>query len=315
MLKQGWSMSNLLILIILFSSLVGFSANQEIKVVSYNIRNYELFGNRSKSEDSKKAVVQTLAKIDPDIAVLYELRSLAALKDLLARLNRRGRRYVYYDLIQGYDKYQHIAVISKIQPAKVMHQESLTYTFKGEERTVLRGFSCLQFTSTSGYSFYLIGAHLKAKNQGKETWRIRESEVRCLRNVYQSILKDTGVDSNILVVGDFNDTQDSNPLKLVMNTRGSPRDWLYDLRPTDGNNLAWTHHWSRKDQLSRIDYMLGNTAILPELKDPEIYFPSNWETSSDHRALIIKIILKDQIKNQFMFNKYGVRTNIDLPEK
>jgi endonuclease/exonuclease/phosphatase family metal-dependent hydrolase len=301
-------MKKLITLILSLCYYIGHT-QQTLKVISYNLRNYESRVGTSKSESSKSQIAAILARINPDVAVLYEVRSHHALKDLVDRLSKKGIQYPYTSLVQGYDQYQHIAIISKIKPTKELHQQNRTYTLKGQRRQVLRGFACCRFHFSSGYDFFLIGAHLKAKSEGSETWRIRDAEARCLRSFYQELIKKNGEKTNILLVGDFNDTQDSSPIKIILNSPSNQQSTFYDLRPVDQSSLAWTHHWGRKDQLSRIDYIFGNQSILPEIRQLGVDGGPSWNLASDHRPLVVELSLQEASRHNFHFNRYWVRMN------
>jgi endonuclease/exonuclease/phosphatase family metal-dependent hydrolase len=79
---------------------------------------------------------------------------------------------------------------------------------------------------------------------------------------------------NPVVLGDFNDTCDSRPIRLLI---GRGRHKLIDTRPAERNgdnlpssnpawpprNVAWTHYLGKDDTHSRIDYIL----LSPGLKE------------------------------------------------
>jgi endonuclease/exonuclease/phosphatase family metal-dependent hydrolase len=91
--------------------------------------------------------------------------------------------------------------------------------------------------------------------------------------------------SNLLVVGDLNDTYGSKAIREVLGT--SPHH-LVDLRPTDLLGDSWTHFRESHDEYARIDYALVNEAMLPELvaEKTRVVRHPDLRTASDHRPLV-----------------------------
>jgi endonuclease/exonuclease/phosphatase family metal-dependent hydrolase len=130
----------------------------------------------------------------------------------------------------------------------------------------------------------------------EEEWRYEEASA--LRRVIDArFVQDPA--QNLAVVGDFNDVQDSKPVRVIMG-RGATR--LFDTRPAERNGdddasadgrreprrITWTHYYAKDDAYSRIDFiLLGHGLQTHWLKDETyILSASNWGLASDHRPLV-----------------------------
>ena len=161
-----------------------------------------------------------------------------------------------------------------------------TYSIGDAEIPVLRGFLDIEIQVNPNYKFRLMDAHLKSKVfHALGQTEMRRNEARLLNNHIRKILKDSP-EENLLVLGDFNDTYRSAPLREIT---GNKHEYLQDLRPGDEAGNVWTHFSPDIDQYDRIDYTLVSRGMKPEvvaektrvLSDPRTY------EASDHRPLII----------------------------
>jgi len=108
---------------------------------------------------------------------------------------------------------------------------------------------------------------------------------------------------NLIVLGDFNDAPDSQPIKTVL---GRGNRSLVDTRPAErtGNNQApptgraitWTHFYAKEDVYSRMDYILLSRSMAREWEAAETYIPTlpNWGMASDHRPLVATFISENK---------------------
>ncbi len=276
----------------------------EITVVSYNLWNYFIdndAGRTPKPESSRDAVADTIAKANPDIVIVSEIGGEEAMADLLGRLRKRGVEYPFSIVMSAADSTRRLGAFAKFKPVEVRQLNTLTYNLKAKKASkyskpdkvpVLRGFLHLVFVKQK-YKLHVIAAHLKARlyNPHYSHSDMRRNEARLLRRIVIGIMSKQP-NSNILVVGDLNDTRDSGTIATVRGDYGKKSLALVDLRPLDTDGCCWTHWWRRQDSYGRIDYAFVSKALLPEIlrdKTRITHIPAIWLKASDHRPLRIVI--------------------------
>jgi endonuclease/exonuclease/phosphatase family metal-dependent hydrolase len=164
----------------------------------------------------------------------------------------------------------------------------------GRRVEVKRGFADLEIQVNPNFRFTLIAAHLKSRlpsiTADEQEWRYQEAVA--LRRVIDARLADNS-DANLIVLGDFNDSQDSPPIREIMG-RGKGR--LFDTHPaelsdagkTGNQRITWTHFYAKEDVFSRIDYILLSHAMEKQWLKAQTYVLSSpdWGIASDHRPLV-----------------------------
>jgi endonuclease/exonuclease/phosphatase family metal-dependent hydrolase len=148
-------------------------------------------------------------------------------------------------------------------------------------------------------TFTVIVAHLKSKLPSPESDEAEErlGEARVLRGIIDARLA-REPDAKFVVLGDFNDTRDSAPIREII---GRGKRKLFDTRPAERNgdtihaeppyyeprNVSWTYFYGKDDEYSRIDYILLSPALKRNWLANETYAPaiSNWGMASDHRPI------------------------------
>ena len=279
-----------------------------VRIVSYNLYNFTALNQpQIKTPESRAMVVSVLGKLDPDIAVLIELSGQEALDELADLLKKAGTDYPFRSLVEPVPQpdrrkkeqefERRIGILSKIKPAEIRHELNQSYNLNGRAVPVQRGFAHLVYKWSNGYTLHLLGAHLKSKMfDARGQTDMRRNEARQLRYVVNDILK-AEPGANLLVVGDLNDTPDSSPITTLYNRRvRNPEMHLFDLRPTDGNGLAWTHLQEEADDYARIDYAMASHGLLPEISFKQTLIPdfTDWYIASDHRPLQITLLPADR---------------------
>lgn len=271
-------------------------APAELRVLTYNIYNYAATGQPSpKSAESKAMVAAILAKISPDVAVLIETSGAQAVAELAAAVKANGVLYPFATVVEGFDQERRIAMLAKMVPLKIEHDTTSFYNLGGKHMRVQRGFGHVVFAWANGYRLHVVAAHLKSKMydpMGQTD--MRRYEARQLRYLVDAILK-AETHANILVLGDLNDTPESSPLNTLCSRRSGAEKQLFDLRPEDKANAAWTHLWDVADTYSRIDYALVSYGLLPEVVLAKTQIPDipDWYIASDHRPVLVTLTPKD----------------------
>jgi endonuclease/exonuclease/phosphatase family metal-dependent hydrolase len=306
--RPGFSCSGLgraaVALPILFFALALAAA--EIRVLGYNVKNYFVVEGRRgvKDEASVAALVAMLQAADADVLMFCELGSREALADLAARLRKAGLNYPHSRFMTGGDASIGLGMLSRIPPAEVFLKTGLVYSIRpkreyqaAETVPVQRGFLHAVFT-VDGYRLHVVMAHLKSRlfHPRYNQTDMRRYEARLLRYYADEILK-AEPEANLLVLGDLNDSADTDPLRILRGGNRPPELRLHDLRPADGMGLFWSHWWKQEDLYGRIDYLLASQGILPEIS-PEgtriVHLPERWMAASDHRPLMATITTPDQ---------------------
>jgi endonuclease/exonuclease/phosphatase family metal-dependent hydrolase len=115
-------------------------------------------------------------------------------------------------------------------------------------------------------------------------------------------------DENLFVVGDLNDTPNTDPIKDLVGRR-APR--FVDLRSVEHNGdqaphptnqsygprrVAWTHFYWAKDDYSRLDYQLASKGMARELdrSGTRAQTMADWVTASDHRPVVARFFVNDR---------------------
>jgi endonuclease/exonuclease/phosphatase family metal-dependent hydrolase len=123
---------------------------------------------------------------------------------------------------------------------------------------------------------------------------MREQEALALREKVDALLRDNP-DLNMVVLGDFNDVQDSKSTRGLI---GKGRFALLDTRPAERScygenaagprNVTWTYFYQKEDTYQRIDYLLLSGGMAREWNKDETYVfaEPNWGVASDHRPII-----------------------------
>jgi endonuclease/exonuclease/phosphatase family metal-dependent hydrolase len=145
-----------------------------------------------------------------------------------------------------------------------------------------------------GYTLRLIGVHLKSKlpsPSGEDL--IRRCEADQLRLLVEQILSEEPR-ANLLVYGDLNDTREQPAIRQALGPWGGAFS-LQDLPAEDPQGQRWTHYRQFTGVYSRIDYLLVNRALKPEISgSARISGAPEWKRASDHRLLYTRILPKDR---------------------
>jgi endonuclease/exonuclease/phosphatase family metal-dependent hydrolase len=291
------------------------AAIPRLRVVAYNVFNYR---DRSlpqmRSPESRDTVLKVLAAVAADIAVLTETGGDAAMAEIRDELAARGQTYGFAAAVPGFDRERRIGILARNAPVHSAHVADATYRLRDRDVPVQRGFGHCVFEAPGGYRLHLVAAHLKSKafdSLGQTD--MRRYEARLLRYLVDDILR-AEPEANILLVGDLNDTPESSPISTLCNRRSNPPKQLYDLRPVDRFGLCWTHCWEEADTYSRIDYAMASYHLLPEvdLGATEIPFFPEWALASDHRPLLVTLVLRDQPVSPDLLARF--ERNVRLPE-
>jgi endonuclease/exonuclease/phosphatase family metal-dependent hydrolase len=273
------------------------------RLATFNVENYldAPSGTRhAKSPAARAKVRDCILALKPDVIALEEIGGTNALLDLQSNLKSSGLDLPFWDEITGYDTNIHVAVLSRLPIVARRPHTNENFLLDGRRFIVSRGFDELDIQVNPRYTFTLIAAHLKSRRPSaladEEEWRYEEAAA--LRRVIEARFAQDPA-QNLAVLGDFNDLQDSKPVRANMG-RGTTR--LFDTHPAERNgddnssadggrksrHVTWTHYYEKDDVFSRIDYILLGRGLRDRLLKEETYILStpNWGLASDHRPLV-----------------------------
>ena len=275
-----------------------------VRVLQFNVENYLKMDRRVKGEqmeDAPKpkeeidAVVDIITKAKPDIVGIAEI-GISEVKDLQRRLKKKGLKLEHSTVAEGYDTARHVALLSRYPIVATNHQLVSQYFIDQEQFKFKRGILDVTVEPSPGYKLQILGTHLKSKRESKlaDQAEMRLEEAKIVRSHVDEILK-LAPDANLLIFGDFNDYRPEPPVKMVQGSFGTDL-YLRDLQLADSDGYRWTHYWRYADVYSRIDYYFVSKGLYPEVDLDSAYIDNspNWNTGSDHRAIVIEISPKDR---------------------
>jgi endonuclease/exonuclease/phosphatase family metal-dependent hydrolase len=287
-------------------------AEQIIHVATYNVENFldVAEGTRpAKSEAGKAKVLEAILAMRPDVIAFQEMGSTNAFLQLRSSLKRAGQDFPHWEHITGFDTNIHVAVLSKFPFAARRPHTNDVFLLSGRRFRVNRGFAEVEIQVTPAYSFTLITAHLKSRRPVPQADQeeLREQEAIVLREKINARLE-ANPNANIVVLGDFNDVQDSRSTRTVIGNRGKTA--LFDTRPAERNGdnqpnpnsryaprkITWTYHYGKEDTYSRIDYILISQGMKREWLPEQTYIGAgpNWGIASDHRPIIAAFLAENK---------------------
>jgi endonuclease/exonuclease/phosphatase family metal-dependent hydrolase len=277
---------------------------ETFRVATYNVETYLDQPTESrhfaKSTEAKEKIRESIKAMNPDVLALEEMGTTNALLELRDSLKAEGLDFPFWEHVSGADTNIHVAVLSKF-PIVARHPHTNDeFLLDGRRFRVERGFAEVEIQAATNFTFTLIAAHLKSKlatpNADEAEERLGEAKV--LRGIIDEHFK-TNPNAKLIVLGDFNDTKDSDPIKTII---GRGKFKLTDTRPAERNgdnapaqppyfeprNVAWTYFYGADDTYSRIDYILLSPAMAHDRVTNETYALTipNWGIGSDHRPIV-----------------------------
>ncbi len=272
----------------------------EIRIVTYNLRNWlrmerrvdgEIVPDAPKPEAEKTAAIRLVAGLRPDVLGVCEIGTEEDLADLRERLRAAGVDLPHAVLHRGADEVRRLGLLSRFPIARHDPPGELAYTLDSRTLQFQRGFLDVTLQVTPAYQIRLLGTHLKSRREVEEGDQaaMRRHEAVLLRDHIESILR-AAPGTNLLVYGDFNDTRNQQPIKVVQGRFGDAHH-LRDLWLADADGHRFTYYWNVADTYDRIDFAFVSDGLWPEVaskhsfvaKDPE------WLKASDHRPLVIVV--------------------------
>ena len=282
------------------------SVSQEIRFLSYNLRNYlpmkrQVNGvsveDAPKPEDEIAALIKSVLASRPDIIGVCEIGGLSYVKDFQDRLKKAGLDLSHSELVEAATEYErNLALLSRFPIVARHSRADLSYLIGDKRLPFQRGILDVTIAPNPQYRLRLVGLHLKSKREVPEADQalMRRNEAQLARQHIDGILKEEpGV--NLIVYGDLNDTKNEAPVRAL---RGRYRSdtYLTAINVEDQHGFRWTHYWNYADSYARLDFVLASKGMRTEIDKKISYIPhgADWFLASDHRPLVVTILAKDR---------------------
>lgn len=272
-------------------------------VATYNVRNY-LSQDRlvrgkwrkdyPKPEEEKSIVRASILRMRPDVLALQEIGSEGHLRELQADLAKEGLKYTHRAFLEAGDPTRHVAVLWKLKNGyRVREHDDLTVNYFGNREPVKRGALEIEFRDDSG-AFSLFVLHLKSKYTNRQddplSAKRRVLEARAIRDRILERYPNPS-EARFLVLGDFNDTPDSAPIRAFANKGKLPICSLIPAFDTQG--AIWTHFYKKGGLYSKVDYIMRSVG-WQSLAEAEgaILSRVDFYEGSDHRLVTLSLPLE-----------------------
>ncbi|MDF1752515.1 MAG: endonuclease/exonuclease/phosphatase family protein [Verrucomicrobiales bacterium] len=282
------------------------AGDEPVSVAFYNLKNYlamdrrvdgELVLDAPKPDREIKHLIEGIWAIKPDILGVCEIGDPSYVKDLQDRLKKAGMDLPHTELLRsksGFDR--NLAIFSRFPIVASNSRDDYTYRIYDEKFPFQRGVLDTTIQVNKGYELRCVVLHLKSKREVPEADQseMRLNEAQLARAHLDKIFQNAP-DTNLIVMGDFNDYRNEAPVKTLQGFFGG-RGYLSSLTLSDQYGFRWTHHWSFADSYSRFDYALLSRGITGEVdrKKSYIHHWPNWDDASDHRPIVISVTPVDK---------------------
>jgi len=273
---------------------------ESIRIASYNLYNYldtqrwvdgQFRPDYPKPEEEKKALRAVIKAVNADVLALQEIGGRLHLEELRRDLALEGIRYEFGDVLLGPDENRRVGVLSKI-PFRSEKHTGLDFHYFGKREVIKRGLFELNFGHDQS-SWTLFVVHLKSRwTDRKDDNQSSQRRTREAQAARDFIRKHYPPQTNprYLVVGDFNDTKRSAPVRRFLTVNETE---LTRLVPTfDSRGESWTFHYRTEDKYERVDFILASPAIAPWIVGGRgVIYDRQPETGigSDHRLIYLDL--------------------------
>jgi len=269
----------------------------KIKISTYNVENlFDKVDDPNKDDgppkpdNELKALANVLKTLNSDILVLEEVENKEIVEQVLSLAGLKDK----YNIIVGKSDGRGIAVallIDKKFPIK-------KYTINENETTFYRPPVEAIVELAPGFNVKIFSVHLKSKRGGMESDIQRQKEAAKL---IEYAKKD---DIPTILMGDFNDTPDSNTISIIKNSKFTDTRQLDNLSKETNNYTHYSNNPKYKPAI--IDYIFLNDKAKEKLKVVQGSFDVTGKydnplapIASDHRAVSVKLNLQSILSNKF----------------
>ncbi len=262
----------------------------KVRIATYNVLN--LFddedcpyhndeGTSPKPRHELERLAATIKQLDADVLALQEVENRFYLERFnTAMLSDMGYEHVV--CFEGNDgRGIDVAVLSRLPVGPVTSYRHLRWKdSRGLDTGFRRDLLRVRIEPPNAKAFDLFTVHLKSKGGGDGTEAVRMGEVTAIRGVVDPMLADDP-QALFVVCGDFNDTWDSKPIKLM---RGEGDSAMEAFQNEDPEGCVT---YNRGQYRSVIDYIFCSPAMAERyVKQSMRVLDGSVETSgSDHNPV------------------------------
>jgi endonuclease/exonuclease/phosphatase family metal-dependent hydrolase len=277
------------------------SGEQAVTFAHYNVENYLEMNRREggeavlspKPEREKATLIRIIKDIHPDILGVAEMGPLDQFDEFQQRLKDSGLEFPFTEYVPGADQERHLALLSRFPIVERHSEKDPFFDLNGQKEPVERGFLDVTIAVNPAFRLRVVGAHLKSKLPAPSGEALlRRNEARLLRRHIDEVLsKDPN--ENLLVYGDLNDTKDQPAIQEILGARQGPNR-LQEIPLADAQGDRWTYYRRLNDTYDRIDYVLADKVIWPQIDQSQsyLYRSPDWYSASDHRPVVVVIKAK-----------------------
>ncbi len=284
-----------------------FPTKDTLSVLTWNVEHFvDEFDNpfiRNPMEDKPKEVskridllTDMLKKIDADVVVLEEFES-RALAMKIAKEKLAGMGYRFFAGTESPDWYMNVVIMSKL-PLGMSYSYGNIFTpiagFKDSlgraetQNNINARIISAEVRAKANFSFILTGVHLKAGRSKRDT-ASRAGQVRLMHAQSKRFLKEDK-NTNLLLLGDFNATPQSDEFKLLLS--GDKKVQFIDPL---ANTTVFSHPAEKPSW--RIDHILPNKNMYKFLVPNGVKVAENLDMKalqqiSDHLPVVAKFVVK-----------------------
>lgn len=272
-------------------------SGKTIRVATLNCHNYLITNrmvegvyrrNYPKPEKDKMALRQIIREIQADVVVLQEIGGEPFLRELIRDLEMEGMIYQHNALSVGVDEVRFNAILSRLPVSKVNRISDLDFKYFEGREIVKRGLLEVIFSDGEEEAWSLYVVHLKSNLTEREddpnSVIRRIGEAKAIRDYILSVHPDP-TSSKFLILGDFNDSKASAPLRRFY--KRSKVKISIPINAEDSRGEKWTYFYNRQDSYTRVDYILASPAMILHLVPDSgtIYDEAIMGEASDHRLV------------------------------
>jgi endonuclease/exonuclease/phosphatase family metal-dependent hydrolase len=265
----------------------------EVVVAAYNVMNmFDDYDDPYRADEQTPAkpraqlekLAASIRQLNADVIAMEEVEN----RDYLERfvnvfLPEMGYRYVV--LFEGNDtRGIDVGLISRIPVGEVKSHRHISFPGpEGSTRRFNRDVLSVTLKPPGGEPFEVWVLHLKSNSGGREEAEpVRLAEAHEIRRMLDEQLAANAA-ARILVVGDFNDTPDSQTVKTIIG-EGDHALWSADSEIKDPAAITYNEGEFR----SIIDFILCSPAMARQFVKGSLRVPqgSKDETGSDHNPIV-----------------------------
>lgn len=245
-------------------------------------------GTDPKSREALEKLAATIRKANADVLALEEVEN----RDYLERFVRAMLPDMGYENVvciesndrRGID----CAVLSRFPVGPVTSYRHVRFSDgSGGTMRFRRDLLRVRIEPPDAPNFDVFVIHFKSKGGGGDTERIRSGECRQARKILDGLLE-KDKDARFVICGDFNDTWDSKPLKIIRGSGPTALVTFLDDLPTGVVTL------NKEPHRSIIDFILCSPAMAKRYvpKSYSVIDGTTESSGSDHNPVLIQFNLK-----------------------